>query len=289
MELEKIFKDFLEKMTQLTLLQRSADNVFMKEIKALELYKNEREKQPDIDSKYVDLHNMFFRIAGTGEHYFYSHVDRSIEEKELSTYVHKNRQYQWILAEAYEEFEDFLEGIYACAAYHNHNLWPLGDFGNIRFQEIEGKNFKWFLEQAKRKKGGPKAIIKDLKKVLPIINDAESNNSLNIDLGFAIAMIEMFRHIIVHNGGRVKNKDDFSNKIFEKCGLSKKGQIADEYRNYILYFFGRDYFEDKILLLERPIDSGLPGHHKNIVDELNRYLMAYAHMVYIALDKYIKN
>jgi hypothetical protein len=56
---------------------------------------------------------MTFYDAITGNVIFYDHKKLSIEDRYLHIFIHKNKQYQWLLAEAYEEYEDYLENIYA--------------------------------------------------------------------------------------------------------------------------------------------------------------------------------
>jgi len=90
------------------------------------------------------LHNMAFRSAKDGERIVFGQKKLSVEDHKLSVFLHKNKQYQWLLSEAYEEFEDCLKYLYAYAGSIDINFWPLADYGNISLNELPKKPFKWF-------------------------------------------------------------------------------------------------------------------------------------------------
>ncbi len=99
------------------------------------------------------MHNMSFRNAKTGDAIFYGFKELSIEDRYLHVLLHKNKQYQWLLAEAYEEFEDYIENAYAYYGSINNSFWPLRDYGNIFLSELKNKDFYWYVEQARKEKG----------------------------------------------------------------------------------------------------------------------------------------
>ena len=85
---------------------------------------------------------MCFTHPKDGTPYFFGHFKSTIEDRRLSVILHKNKQYQWLLSEAYEEFEDFIEAAYAYAGYADNNFWPLKDYGNISLQDLQNKEFQ---------------------------------------------------------------------------------------------------------------------------------------------------
>ena len=102
----------------------------------------------------------------------------SINENLEALKFHQNQQYQWLLTEVYENFEDYLDLLYAHIGYIDNNFWPLNDFGAISFDEIENKDIEWFISRVKEKKGRPQSIIKQIRKKIPAMLHYENNELL---------------------------------------------------------------------------------------------------------------
>lgn len=175
MSLDEIFESYSNKMTQLSLYQRAVKGIAEKELKKIIEYEKSLKKYPEL--KGGSMHSMTFRSAEYGERIFYGYKEISLKDKHISILLHKNKQYQWLLSEAYEEFEDCIERLYAYAGFTNLDYWALEDFGSISLCEIKNKNFNWFVLQAAKKNGAPASILKNLenhfltsKKLKRIIN-----------------------------------------------------------------------------------------------------------------------
>ena len=60
-----------------------------------------------------------FRTAQFNQQdFFYGYKERRLEDQKRAVWRHKNKQYQWLLAEAYELFEDFIESAYGFAGFY---------------------------------------------------------------------------------------------------------------------------------------------------------------------------
>lgn len=274
--LDKIIEDYSAKMMQLYLYQRAMQDLAKQELRKLNeeqlLLKNNPARQ---DISYT-FHNMSFRRAQDGQLCFFGYKQLSVEERRLFIVLHKNKQYQWLLSEAYEAFEDCLEQLYAYAAYKNNDFWPLSDFGNISLKELSGKSFEWFVEQASKKKDIPSSIINTFRSAYSEILNIEQNNALKINLYLAITLVQFLRHIIVHNSGVVRNKDVFKDRVLKKCGLYNSGRPLQEHVNFITQFFGVGEYENTIVLNEIPVYPELPVEtYINVFEWLGGYLMAY--------------
>jgi hypothetical protein len=280
MKPQDLFNSYSNKIAQIHLYQRAMQKIATNELKQLNKDAKAFEQYSDFGDLSASYDNMFFTGAKRGEPIFYGHFERSIEERKLAVVLHKNKQYQWLLAEAYEEFEDFLENAYALAGFKDNNFWPLRDYGNISLKELQKKPLTWFVSQAKKKKDIPSSIINKFRETYPEISKVEKENSLNVNLRLSITLIEYLRHIIVHKAGRVTDKNEFVKVVLQKLGLYNNGNADDKNIEYIKAFFGTDEYENTISLLEFRVNPEIPlDVHINVFDMLSGHLMAYAHLI----------
>lgn len=290
MNIRDIFALYSERMTQIHLYQRAMQAIAKKELEELYKYEKSIESHPDLNDLSSSYHNMFFRTAKDGAHRFFGSKKHTVEDRKLSVVLHKNKQYQWLLAEAYEEFKDFLENAYAFAGYKDNNFWPLNDFGSISLSELKDMPFSWFLDQARRKKDIPSSIINKLRDSFPIIAALEVKNGLNVNLRLAIVLIEFLRHVIVHKSGVVTDKNEFKKRVLQKAGLYNNGKPDEDHVSYIDVHFGGGEYGNTISLLEVRVNPEIPlDLHVNVFGVLSGYLMAYAHLVFEVLDSAYNN
>ncbi len=234
----------------------------------------------------VGMGNHVFRTASNGEYFFYDFRDYTIDSLMESLVNRTNRQYQWLLAEVYELFEDFLEKAYAAAAIINKDLWPLRDYGSITFDAIDTVNFDFLLKQARAKKGKPQSLLNPLRMRLPMLKRFETVNSLDTDLWFAINFVEKLRHHIVHTKGLISSKADFVEQLLKKCGAYNNGRPDQRYLelidNYVRPMAAAHY----VRLLEFPLEN--KDYYRCYVDmfkELSNRLLAYAHLLASSFER----
>ena len=111
---------------------------------------------------------MLFQTLRMGNHIRYGFVKTDVEGQARRIAEHKNRQYGWLLVEAYEEFEDFLERIYAHIGKTDRNAWHLEDFGRAKLPELDEKPYDWYLKTVRRKYGqDPLDILTRLRQLYP--------------------------------------------------------------------------------------------------------------------------
>lgn len=291
MEIIKIFEDYTSKTAQLHLYQRAIKENSKRELQNLEKYSKAIEENPFLKEHSSSLHNMFFYDAKNGEIRLFAHKKITLEETRNAVFIHKNKQYQWLLVEAYEEFMIFIEGAYAFAGYTDKNIWPLADFGNINLAELENKKIDWFFSQVKNKKEKPQSIFNRFKKVFPEIEKLEVSNGVKINFRFVIVLIEHLRHIIVHKGGVVSDKNKFIDDVLKKSGLHNNGKPDVKDVDFINSFFGKAVaYQNTVVLLEVRIHQNEPiDFHINIFDMLSGYLVSYAYMVLEILVSHVNN
>ncbi len=290
MEIAEIFARYTNAVSQIYLYQSAVKTNAKKELEQLVMYERSLEEIPELKGVPLSAHNMFFLSAENGKPYFFAYKESSLEDKKKAVVLHKNKQYQWLLAEVYELFEDFIEEAYALAGYKDKNFWNLTDYGNISISDIPSKNFEWYRARTEAKREKPQSILNHFRSKLPRISRTEKNNHFDVNLRLAITLVEQLRHIIVHNRGVVSNREEFIADVFKELGLSEKGKAARRDREFIESFFGHGEYAGTILLLEIPTNPGMPFEvHIDIFESLSRYLLAYAHLVKESLETHISN
>lgn len=122
------------------------------------------------------------------------------------------------------------------------------------------------------------SILQRFRENLNNLNTIEVNNRININFRLFITMIEMFRHIIVHNNGIIKNKNEFISNILKKSNIPKKEE--DTNKNIIFSFISKYKNEEYINLIDRDV---VRNHSfkvfKNIIGEILEVLLQYAYIL----------
>ncbi len=289
MELHEIFDNLSDKITQLQLYQRTIGNMAGEELQRLNEYYESFEDKPELLAR--SGHRMLFYDAKTGEARPFGHREISVEDKMKAVVLHKNKQYQWLLVEAYEAFEDYIEDVYAYAGLLDKNLWPCRHFGNISLSELSNKDFNWFKKQIDRikNKDSIHILLNQFRKVFTNIEEIETKNKLNINLKLTIVLIEKLRHIIVHKGGIVENKEEFIKDVLKTAGLINNGKPNEGYVKFIKNYFGSDEYENNIALLEVRILPEIPIDISiNRFDSLTGKLMSYSFIIAQCLQEHKK-
>lgn len=280
MKIKEILNLFYEKMTQIVLYQRAINNLMGIEINELIEHSKFLDDNPQLKELDASLNNMFFNEPFSGGPVFYGHKISSIDERINAACLHKNKQYQWLLAEAYEEFEDFLEAAYASAGYYDKSFWPSSEYGGIPIGEVSEKDWTWHLKQVRFKKGLPNSIFTVFRTKFPEMSKIEKYNKLDFDLKFTFSLISQLRHHIVHTSGEVANKDIFIKKILDGVGLFNNGNPNKKFIEYINNFFGGGEHENTINFLERTGRKDVPFRVEiNPLDILFRFLLAHAFII----------
>jgi hypothetical protein len=280
MEIMELFEQYAGRVAQIHLYQRAVKKTAQNELQQLEEYAKSLEERPDIKNLSSSYDRMLFPDAKDGIHRVFGSKVSSVEDRQLAVILHKNKQYQWLLAEVYEEFEDFMENAYAFAGLSDNNFWPLNDYGSISLEELKEKDFEWYVKQAKKKRDVPHSILNQFRKAYPDIANIETDNMLKINLKLSVVLIENLRHVIVHKGGVVTDKQKFMEDVLKKSGLYNNGKYKKEYVDRIESLFGTGEYENTVCLLEVRVKPELPiDIHVNLFDVLSGYLMAYAHLI----------
>lgn len=150
-----------------------------------------------------------------------------------------NRQYCWFLVEAYEIYADYLRDVYAVLGYIDYKLWFCEDFGEKQMHDVKSMQYNVFKDIVYRNRlfdRDIELIRKRLRIILPHLETKESEKVSELSLYKQCIMIEQFRHIIVHERGRVANIKDLLNNIGEH-GNSKYSYVMNYFKALPTYMY----------------------------------------------------
>lgn len=261
MNTQEALEKYHAKMSLIILFQRRTNEAMIREVKRL----------AEPQKKNIFVHDYMSFISVNGELKYFDEKLSKKNDLVLFTIQQKNKQYQWLLVEAFESFETFLKEIYAIAGYVDNNVWMLKDFGETPLEEIQDKSFNWFLERSKKQHAREPArtILNTLRTAFPEIESSETNNHFKVNLKLALMLIMQLRNVIVHCSGEISDQEDFTKKVLQKAGLSES-----KYNRSFLNLF---YTDIKIELFEvwHPVRLGT---HNRLM-HLFKILLAYADLL----------
>ncbi|WP_033694614.1 MULTISPECIES: hypothetical protein [unclassified Pseudomonas] len=169
------------------------------------------------------------------------------DQIELNT-LHKLKTYQWLLADAYEAFEDFVETVYADCGVRGSNLWvrPEG------WRHEGSKKLSDYLKPRRKGSSTPYVQLNAFRERSEHFRTHEAKDDSKYRVVFVL--IEKFRHLIVHEGGYCTNFESLMKKVQrDLSGVSFKG-VRSYFDAYLIPHRGAKLID----LLEYPAEAG-PG------------------------------
>lgn len=267
MQIDEIFDTFRERVVKMELFRKVVNETTQKELARFGgLVRADADHPDDGFSHFTSSQSMAFYDPETGILTPYGFTESRAEDRVHQLVRQKNRQYGWLLVEAYEEFEDFLERTYAWLGEHDWRAWRLGEFGNVRFAELSHHPFSWYLEAVNRKFAQqPKAILDRLRDLYPHLERTEERNKLSRNLRVSVELTANLRHKIVHTRGTISDKTAFVEQVLTECGRWNNGQPKAEHRALVETYLSANPDDCFISLLEikAPLPSVAPSevHH----------------------------
>ncbi|CAN7461029.1 hypothetical protein [Paraburkholderia hospita] len=262
----KIISDKLEKffneVATVQHYQRLSDDAAKRFIS--ELHAREQNlKELDADSQEAfgtSLHAFSFYNPYTGIIQPYSHNMLTNQEKAKLVYLLKNKQYQWLLVEAYELFEDFIVWLY-------HHV--RGEHPELRLSKDSSATEMSFIELKKK----IPQVIDNFRRKLPEFKNIEIENKTDINLRLHLCMIEKFRHIIVHKNGITGDSDSIINEILKRANVAGDKAREPSARKTIANYMGINDYKGWIVLVEQSVFNygGISmniNRHENLVNSL---------------------
>ena len=287
MKLQEIYNHLADKVSDITLykalVKTSSEKELRKAIEQIEATKN----IPGWSEMPASGHGMYFTSPRTGNLVPFGHRELSQKEAARLIIEKKNKQYCWLLAEAYEAFEDFLDMAYAYLAAYKPDRWSQSHLNKTGYELyiLRQLPFNYFLKIVHGKNISPKKIVSTFRNLYPELVDIETRNQLQVNLRVAIRSIEQLRHHIVHTRGLVRDRSIFIEKVLNDCGLWNGGSYNPTFDEFFVKLFGTDNYNEYIVLLEPEFNTGTPitiSHDK--FGMLTGYLLAYATEICLSIQ-----
>ncbi|NWD47802.1 hypothetical protein [Pseudomonas gingeri] len=279
MSVNSVYLSFTETMTQICLYQRTVKTQTNLELNEL-FQQREITTARSMLSGARSVNRMHFNNARTGELAAFGGSTQTTDQCIEAAITHKNKQYQWLLAEAYEAFDKYLTHSYVFLGMENFSVWPLSDYGNNRLSDLTSMGWSGRLELLKNTKSKVDHILKQLRKCYPEFARSETTNALEINFRVLIVMCQKFRHHIVHDGGYINDPDSLTKKILDEASIN--GRARDAQERFIRSYIGQSDGLTVVNLLEVESEvaplAGL-GAHYDICDQLLKLLVSYAHLI----------
>jgi hypothetical protein len=230
----------------------------------------------DINGVYdkpIYLENLIFYSWEKSRIITYSTEDVTLSMLIKNITNHQNKQYQWHLVSAFEDYENFLRQIYSYLICIKNK--PL-EMNMVNFYRCFDSIYELIFENMKNKDST--FILQKLRKELLKYKELEIINDGKCNKKFVLALIKYFRNFIVHHYGVVSEKDILLNKNLSNIGLSKDSDVGKQCINYFNIFFPDSTKE--ITLLEIPVmDIGGFKASTDILDNLFMHLLNSAYYI----------
>lgn len=290
MDIPEILDLLRNRLVEIQLSRTVVKDTANEEYKRLSEYLHQSKEHDDEFFPFMSMQSMIFRDLQTGEIIRYGYNKSNAEHRLNITAITKNRQYGWLLVEAYEEFEDFLERIYAYIGKSNRNAWHLEDFGSVKLPELNKKPYVWYLETVKKKYGNRhRELLNRIRELYPNLQTLEEKNICQVNLRVAIELIANLRHRIVHTRGIVDDLEVFVERILKNCGLWNNGKPKPELNQFIKMYIQNVAGANTIRLDERrasptkiPIDT-----YYDVWNQLIGYLISYAYSISESINPFV--
>lgn len=226
--------------------------------------------------------NFYYTEPLSGKSVMYSHKKTSIAQEIDLVYIFKNKQYQWLLAEAYEEYEDFIENIYAHCGCIDLEFWHQEH--KKLLNSSSKPEFPDFLKVSKHL--GVRKILNRIRSIFVDLKKFERINPVHGHMGFYLALIEKIRHVVVHRNGVVADKNRFIIEVLHSCNVSGDGELEPIARQSIENYFGTGVFQNHILLLEQRVgyETRMPMYI-NRQEYLANKLLSYGHLLVLKMTE----
>ncbi|SEJ46500.1 hypothetical protein SAMN05216201_10976 [Pseudomonas linyingensis] len=274
MEPRVLFDKFAERIFQLSLLQGATKRLIDNEVRDLR-----RINVSEGDC--ISAQRFLYYRPSNGAPIAPLGREADVGQALVDCRIHKIKQYQWILAEAYEALEDFLEESYAAAAMRSPSVWWMSDFGDVVQEDVDKKDFQWLLGRARRKKDRPYSIIERFRASSENFARLEVEDARGVNYRVVLLLIEKFRHVIVHNNGCVDNLDEIVNKAFGKSG--EEGKFKADFKAFFEGYLELHDGRNIVCLLETPLSQDNPlsrlGGYGDTLGNLLKLLVSFADLV----------
>ena len=279
-EVDRQYERLLTAFADIELIERALRDHTNERYRAL-LENSERLQSEGLEALDSSHHNMAFRSLAEGQTIFYRALSRDSKKLRSDLLVHQNKQYQWLLADAYEWFEDYIEFAYAAGGRAVPTLWRPSE--QQRLREAHGTTptlgaYSEFSANS-RETSDVHSKLNRFRTVFREFRAAEEKNPNYRSTRFVLVLVEMLRHVIVHNSGRVRDKQVFIQKTLSRAGTSLTGKDGSVFAAQINDFLATLDGESVVHLLDAK-KTEVPGAYVSRIGVLLDLLLEYANFIH---------
>lgn len=218
----------------------------------------------------------YYQSPTTGADIVVKSEPLKLEDQLARNTLQKLRAYQWLLAEGYEEFEQFVVKAYSYCGYKGIDIWT----PPVDWKHGTSSNLDHYLAKFKSndKSGVPFIQLNAFRARSHYFSRFETNGPSGTNYKVMFALIEQFRHRIVHNGGYCKNLRIFMNGMQRRLPDIPRKTYTPFVESY--FFLHGDGHLIDLLEYEAYNDDGTPngGFHDTLPHFL-KLLVEYAQLI----------
>ncbi|MBF8740222.1 hypothetical protein [Pseudomonas guariconensis] len=268
MVVEEEFQKLLAKITNADVYKRESARIFPEH--EAKLIKQHEQLPEWIDKeKHGSQYFVFYSSPSTSEEVVFKTRTYKLDDQiELNT-LHRLKTYQWLLAEAYEAFEDFIEIVYADCGVRGSELWVKPD----KWKYEGSKDISHYYNPRRKSNGTPYVQLKALRERSAHFRKYETKEGRNYRVAFVL--IEKLRHLIVHEGGYCLDFDGFMKSIQRELSDVSMKNV----RSYVESYFIPHRDALLVDLLELPAEDGPIGAYHDYMSGFFKTLIEYALLV----------
>lgn len=202
------FDRLASKFSQLNQHKSQANKIHISQHEAIQKF---HDQLPDwaLEFQYGTEHPFHFRSPSTGEDLTHNAPALSLEDRLELNVLQKLKTYQWLLVEAYEAFEDYLERAYAYCGLAGIDIWKRP----VNWSHEGSKDIKHYHQLPTPKDRKPYAQLEAFRRASKHFERYESENPTGANYRVIMVLIEKLRHYIVHDGGYYNDTGTLSGKV----------------------------------------------------------------------------
>ena len=270
MNIEEILETFRNNVVQVEIFRNLAKETTKKEIlRFSEIALADAKQSRDEVLHYESYERIGYYDPASGVYTSYGGLRSTPNDRILQLIKQKNRQYGWLLVEAWEEFEDYLERTYAWLGNHNWQSWKLREIANVTHEQLSKNPFSWYLEKVRENYSrNPKNILKRFRAIFPEYKKNETINRIDTNMRVSVELIANLRHKIVHARGTVSDRSGFIERVLSGAGVWNNGNPSVKNRTLVESCLSREPDECFVQLIEIPIElpEGTPPKAQRILN-----------------------
>lgn len=215
--------------------------------------------------------HLFYQSPSSGADITISTAPQKLEDRLAMNTLQKLKAYQWLLAEGYEVFERFVIGTYAYCGVKRLSIWTQPK----DWKHGDSRDIDHYL---KKVSGEPYTQLNAFRAGSEYFAKHEINGPTSTNYRVIFALIEQFRHRIVHNGGYCKDLQMFIKGMQQRLpGIASKSYTPFVESYFVLH--GDGHIID-LLEYEAFNEDGTPnGGYHDTVPHFLKVLVEYAHLI----------